>query len=205
MSVIIDYFYSLASPFTYLGGPRLTEIARKHQATIVHKPIKMVDVLAAAGGVPLAKRSQQRQAYRLQELTRIPRKLGMPLTLHPAYFPVDDSLAAHLVLAAQAAEGPGSQIDDLSHAFLRAVWAEDRNIADPDTCRTILSDNDFDADALMAAAPAEAEARGETTDEAIDRGVFGAPTYMIGEQMFWGQDRLDYLEDAVLNARKHLS
>lgn len=196
MPATIDYFYTLISPFTYLGGPRLAEVAARTGATVVHKPVKMGEVFAASGGLPLGQRPPQRRAYRLMELRRISRRAGLPLTLEPRFFPVDDTLAAHAVIAAQRA---GHGVDALAQAFLRAVWAEERDISDAATVRAIVAAEGLDADVVLdAAGTAEVAAiRDANTREAIDRGVFGAPTYALGDELFWGQDRLDYLEEAL--------
>lgn len=196
MPAIIDYFYMLGSPFTYLGGPQLAEIAARTGATVVHKPVNMGELLAFAGGLPLAQRPPQRKAYRMMELRRIRRRTGLPLTLEPRFFPVDDTLAAHAVIAAQSA---GHPVDALAQAFLRAVWAEERDISDAETVRAIVTAEGLDAQVILdAAGTAEMAAiREANTREAMDRGVFGAPTYALGDELFWGQDRLDYLEEAL--------
>lgn len=196
MSPVIDYYCALISPFTYLGGPGLAAIAKRTGATIIYKPFSIGEVFKASGGLPLGQRPKQRQDYRLTELTRISRRNNLPLNLHPAFFPADDTMAARMVIAAQlAGQDPGG----LAQAILRACWAEDRNIADPATLQAIATAEGFDAAALMAAANSSQTAtiRANNTQEAIERGVFGAPTYVFNGELFWGQDRLEYLEDAI--------
>jgi carboxymethylenebutenolidase len=197
MSITIEYFYAPLSPFTYLGGPGLYDIAAKHGATIIHKPFKILDVITAGGGAPLPQRPKCRQDYRLQELARIPRKVGLPLTIKPAFFPVDDSLAARMILALQQEQGPRDAVNALAQAFLRAVWAEEKNIADADTCHAIATAQGLDASALITAAAEQASTRDDNTRDAIERGIFGAPSYVLGKEIFWGQDRLEYLDDAI--------
>ncbi|MEM6623269.1 MAG: 2-hydroxychromene-2-carboxylate isomerase [Pseudomonadota bacterium] len=183
----IDYFYSLGSPFTYLAGSRLEEIAAKHGATITYKPCDMAYVFGQTGGLPPAKRHPSRQAYRLQELRRLPEAAGMPLNIHPKFWPVDAKPASLAVIAAGAT---GTDMGALSRAFLKAVWADERDIADPGTIAEIC--------AAHGANPGDTGAAGATwaanTAEALDRGVFGAPFYIVGDERFWGQDRLDYLD-----------
>jgi 2-hydroxychromene-2-carboxylate isomerase len=197
MTATIDYFYAPVSPFSYLGGPGLAAIAAKHGATVIHKPFKILEVISAGGGLPLPQRPKCRQDYRLQELARLPRRIGLPLNIKPAYFPVDDTLPATMIIALQDAQGPGKAVDDLAQAFLRAVWVEEKNISDPETCRAIASAQGLDADGLITAAPSFAAQREANTAEAIARGVFGAPSSVLGDEIFWGQDRLDYLDDAL--------
>ncbi len=196
MPPVIDYYYSLISPFTYLGHARLLDVAARHGARVVHKPVRLPQVFAETGGVPVAQRAPQRQAYRLAELARWREHLGVPLVLQPAHFPTDESLAARVVIAAQRA---GLVCDDLALGFLRAVWAEERDIADPGTVRAVVEAAGLDPERLLAdAARPEAQAAWEdNTREAIARGVFGAPTYAVGDRLFWGQDRLDFVERAL--------
>ncbi|MFQ5785708.1 MAG: 2-hydroxychromene-2-carboxylate isomerase [Alphaproteobacteria bacterium] len=199
MNKVIDYYYSLISPWTYLGGPRFGRIAAETGAAINFKPVDLGRIFPVSGGLPLAKRASQRQAYRLLELKRWRDFLIMPLNPEPRHFPADERLAARMVIAARRAGGGEGR---LSNAILRAVWAEERDIADADTLRTIADENEMDGAALLAAAEAKpvAEEYAANTAEAIDRGVFGAPSYVYRDELFWGQDRLDFLERAL---KKH--
>lgn len=190
----IDYYFSPMSPFAYLGTPRLMALAARHGCAVRCKPVRMADIFAATGGVPLAQRPEARKAYRLLELTRISRRHGMPLTLHPAFFPCDDTLAAGVIVAAEQA---GADALAVSLALGRGLWAEERNIADPAEVRDLLVAAGLEADALLAAAAEAEPQRIANTAEALAAGVFGAPTYVWKGELFWGQDRLDYLEDAV--------
>jgi 2-hydroxychromene-2-carboxylate isomerase len=194
----VDYFFSLASPFTYLGHERFEALALRYGARVRYKPADIGKVFAATGGLPVKQRSPQRQAYRMMELRRWRDFLKIPLTLEPKFFPVPDALSARVVIAAQ---GAGWHPGQLILGFLRAVWAEERDIAASETVRAIVAESGLDAEALLAAAEApEAEAeRQANTEEAIRRGVFGAPTWIIGDEVFWGQDRLDFVERALGN------
>ncbi len=199
MTKTIDYYYSLVSPWAYLGGVRLEETARRHGAAIHHKPVNLQEVFPVSGGLPLAKRAPQRQAYRLAELERWRDFLGMPLNLHPQHFPAADWPAAGIVIAARQGD---QDCGKLSNAILKAVWVEERNIADTETLRTIADENGMDGNALLEAAasdPVGAEYKANT-EEAIARGVFGSPTYVFQDQLFWGQDRLDFLDRALARA-----
>jgi len=196
MGKIVTVYYALSSPWTYLGWARFREIAERTGASVDHRPIKVHEVFAASGGLPLAQRPKQRQAYRLQELRRWRDHLGLPLNLQPRHFPVDDQLAARVVIAHGQR---GGDVSRLGEAMMRAVWVEERDIADPATLGAIAAEQGADGDALLAAARApEVEAHYEVnTHAAIEQGVFGVPTFVIGDELFWGQDRLDFVERAL--------
>lgn len=197
MEKLIDYYLTPISPYVYLGHERFAAIARRHGATVAVKPINLGLVFPVSGGVPLSKRAPQRQAYRLVELKRWSRFLGVPLNLHPAHFPVSAELASHFILA--ALERSTDAALDLAFAIGRALWAEDRNIADLATLKAIAATCGGDAAALAARADAPdiATRYAVLTQEAIDRGIFGAPTYVYAGELFWGQDRLDFLDRAL--------
>lgn len=193
MSATIDYYFSLISPWTYLGGERLAEIARKHKAEVRVRPVDYGTIFPQTGGLPLGKRAPARQAYRLVELERWREVLGLPLNLHPAYFPAPEKLAARLVIAGERC---GADPLKLSQAILRGVWAEERNIADATELKAIADAAGFHGDTLMAEAikPETEELYARYTQEALAAGVFGAPSYVVDGELFWGQDRLDLLE-----------
>jgi 2-hydroxychromene-2-carboxylate isomerase len=197
MDKLIDYYMTPISPYVYLGHERFVAIARRHGATIAVKPINLGLVFPVSGGVPLSKRAPQRQAYRLVELTRWSRYLQVPLNLHPAHFPVSADLASRFLLA--ALERSTDAALDLALAFSRAVWTQDRDIADPATVHSLAAASGGDAATLAARAeaPDTATRYAALTQEAIDRGIFGAPTYVYAGELFWGQDRLDFLDRAL--------
>lgn len=188
----IDYFLSPISSFSYLAGLDLEAIAARRAARIRYKPIDLLRVFRETGA-PLPKdRHPSRQKYRLQDLARVARARGMPMNLAPAHWPTNAIPAAAAIASAEAA-GTGD-VGALVHAFLRAVWVEDRNIADDAVVRDVLAASGFDpsiADRGMLAAVETVE---RNTDEAIRLGVFGAPSYVVGEEVFWGQDRLALLD-----------
>jgi 2-hydroxychromene-2-carboxylate isomerase len=193
---MIDYYLTLISPWTYLGHERFTAMAAAHGAAVTIRPVNFGIVFPATGGLPLPKRAPARQAYRLQELQRWRDHHGIPLNLHPAHFPTDETTAAAMAIAARES---GLDAMALAGACLRAVWAEERDIADRDTLLEIAGGLGLDGAALMAEADTgKYQAMREAdSHEAIERGVFGAPTYVVGDQVFWGQDRLDFLERAL--------
>lgn len=196
MSKHIDYYFSLISPFAYLGSARLEEIVRKQRAEVRVMPVNYGAIFPKTGGLPVAKRAPERQAYRLVELERWRDHLDMPLNLRPKFFPAPEQLAACLVIAAGKAGGDPLR---LAHAILRAVWAEDRDIADADTLQAIARETGHDDPNLMAAAadPGTQSAYEAQTEKALARGVFGAPTYVVDGTLFWGQDRLDFVDRAL--------
>jgi 2-hydroxychromene-2-carboxylate isomerase len=195
MPKTIDYYLSPMSPWTYLGHERFAALARKYGAAIDVKPVDYGKIFPASGGLPLAKRAPQRQKYRLVELARWREALGLPLTLQPKYFPYDTSLASHLLVATRKRDGEAPAMK-LAGALLRATWTEERNMADAAQLAAVLTEQGLDAAALLALAnSAETAAEYELlTQEAIERDVFGAPTYVLDGELFWGQDRLDLLE-----------
>jgi 2-hydroxychromene-2-carboxylate isomerase len=188
----IDYFMAPMSPFTYLAGQRLETIAARRGATIRYRPLDAPKLFPRTGGQVLAERHESRRAYRLQELRRWSAVIGLPLTLTPPFFPVNPAPASYAILAAQRVGG--GDLAGLVHGFPRAVWAEGRDIADSDTVADILRAHGFDpgvADRHMLAA---AEEYAANLEEAVSRGVFGVPFYIVGDERFWGQDRLDHLD-----------
>ena len=192
----IDYYDSMSSPWTYLGHLRFEELCRRFGLTINHKPMDLLKVWSVSGGLPLRERAKQRQAYRHQELRSWREFLGIPCNLEPAFHPVADRRACYLVIAAMR---QGLDWSRLSYALLRAVWVEERNIADHATLTAIAGENGMDGKALLAATEDEA-VKAEyqaNTDEALKLGVFGAPWYVIDGEPFWGQDRLDFVERAL--------
>lgn len=196
MAKVVDYYLSLISPFAYLGSAQLEKIAARRGAEVRVKPVDLPAIFPKTGGLALAKRAPARQAYRLVELKRWSAYRGLPLNLHPKHFPAPEGRAAGLVIA--AGQGGGDPLR-LAHAILRAVWAEERDIAEEATLEEIARDTGHDARALLARA-GEAKVRAAyeaLTEEALARGVFGAPTYVFNDELFWGQDRLDFLDRAL--------
>jgi len=189
----IDYYFATISPWTYLGHARLADLVAQHHATVHVKPMNLGDVFPVSGGLPLSKRAPQRQAYRLVELERYSRFLDVPLNLHPKFFPANGDLAAKWIIAAN--EVSGAQAMALTGAVGRALWHEERDVADPETLAIVAHGIGLDAQSLSDRASTDtiAERYAANTKEAIDRGVFGAPTYVVDGEIFWGQDRLDFV------------
>lgn len=198
MSKTIEYFLAPQSPYAYLGHDRFVTIAKKSQATVLLKPFDIVKIFSLSGGVPVSQRPAQRQAYRLVELQRWSTFLGKALNLHPQFFPVSGEAGSKLIIAAQQIYGTGQALE-LAGALGSAVWAQEKNIADPDTLITIASDHGLDGAKLLAAIDTAAVIHSfhQNTEEAIAAQVFGVPWYRIDGVDFWGQDRLDFVERAL--------
>lgn len=189
----VDYFFATISPFTYIAGNRLEGIAARHGATITYKPVDIGGLFARTGGVAVPDRHPSRQEMRLQEIRRQAKKHGMPINLRPAYFPANGAPAAYAIIAAQKAGG--GDLGALVHSFPRAVWAEEKNIADDEVIRACLAAAGFDPALADSGLLAGAETYAANLEEAVSRGVFGAPFYITdGDERFWGQDRLEDLD-----------
>ncbi|TCO73296.1 2-hydroxychromene-2-carboxylate isomerase [Rhodovulum euryhalinum] len=189
----IDYFFSVISPFSYLAGTRLEEIAARHGATITYKPLDVIALFGRTGGVPPSERPECRQAYRLQEIRRQAARRGMPVVLKPAHFPANPAPASYAIIAAQKVGG--GDLGALVHGLMRACWAEDRDVAEDAVIRDCLAAAGFDPALADKGLLAGAETYAATLEEAAARGVFGAPFYITnGDERFWGQDRLEDLD-----------
>jgi len=200
--VELSCYYSLSSPWAYLGGPRLTQIVQRHQVRLVLKPYDFQDVAPRNGGIPLRTRPDARRSYHALELDRWRQHLGMPLNLEPRFYPQDgrppgwNKPAGWMVIAAQAR---GLDAPRLSHALLRALWAEERDTSNADVRRAIADENGLPGEELVAAersAPVQKLYKAYS-EEAERAGVFGAPTYVLEGERFWGQDRLEFLDRAL--------
>ncbi|MDB5754386.1 MAG: 2-hydroxychromene-2-carboxylate isomerase [Massilia sp.] len=198
MSKTIQYFLAPHSPWTYLGHERFVALAKAAGAQVELKPFDLGKVFGVSGGLPLAKRAPQRQAYRLLELARWSGQLGLPMNPQPKFFPIPPDAAARLIIAARTSLGADAALE-LAGAVMRGLWAEDRNISDDDTLAQIASGCGFDGRMLVKSAQtAGVQAQYErNTDEAMAASVFGAPWYVVDGESFWGQDRLDFVERAL--------
>jgi 2-hydroxychromene-2-carboxylate isomerase len=195
-------YYSLSSPWAYFGGPKLQDIVRRHRVKLILKPYDFQEVVPRTGGVPLRTRPEPRRTYHAEELDRWRKYLGMPLNLQPKHYPQDgkpdgwNKAPGWMVIAAQER---GLDAPLLSHALLRALWAEERKTSDPAVRVAIADENGLPGKALLAE---------ETSDkvqklyqlysqEAERLGIFGAPTFVLDGVRYWGQDRLDFVDRAL--------
>jgi len=198
MSKQVDYYHFLISPWSYLAIQQFNKLKQKHGLTVRYKPINVMQTFDNMGGLPPGKRHPSRQRFRMDELKRWQAHLNVPLNLTPKHFPADQTLAAQMVFAAGGADG-NAQAGLLSDAILTAVWAEEKDIADEATLLALAKQCELDGDALLAKAQQDdiAKLYASTTEEAHAADVFGSPTYKVGDELFWGQDRLDFLDRAL--------
>ena len=198
MSHSVDYYFAPQSPWAYLGHQRLADIVQRTGATVRVMPIDLGGkVFPISGGLPLGQRAPQRLAYRLVELQRFSQHLNVSLNLKPKYFPVGGDDAARLIIAADIAQGAAAAMA-IAGAILAACWAQDRNMADDKVLAELLSEQGLPAQLMDASRSQAVQERYEAcTQAAIDAGVFGAPSYGVDGELFWGQDRLDFVERAL--------
>ncbi|MGN0934451.1 2-hydroxychromene-2-carboxylate isomerase [Falsigemmobacter intermedius] len=187
----IDYYFSPLSPWCYLAGTRLEDLAGRHGAGVRYIPVDPSALFARTGGKMLAERHPSRQDYRLQDLRRTAARENLPLTLHPAHFPTNPAPASYAIIAAAKA---GGDVGGLVQSFLRACWAEERNIAEDEVIRDLLARHGFDPGLADKGLWTGAEVYERNLEQAVNAGVFGFPFYIVGEEKFWGQDRLADLE-----------
>ncbi|WP_457646856.1 DsbA family protein [Profundibacter sp.] len=189
----IDYYFATVSPYTYLAGTALEEIAARHGVTIKYKPLDIVALFARTGGIHPKERHVSRQEYRLQDLQRRAAKAGLPLNLKPAFWPANTAPSSYAIIAAQNAGG--GDLGALVHSITAACWAEDKNIADDDVIRGCLSAAGFDPELVNSGMLEGAETYARNLEDAVSAGAFGAPFYITDtDQRFWGQDRLEDLD-----------
>lgn len=195
----IDYFFWMNSDWAYLGADRLEQIAAKYQLKIRYMPVDLPDVYRRTGGQLLGNRAPERQVYRIVELNRWCKKLGIHVNPMPKFMCPNADAASRIVIAA---DRMGLSIVSLYKAILRAEWCDDRDISDREELKRILAEEGLDADRLLLAADVpEIEALYRRfTDDAVEAGVFGSPSYVFNNELFWGQDRLDMLEEAITSS-----
>jgi len=194
----IEYFYSGHSAFAYLGSARFMEIARAAGRSITHKPIDLLRVMVESGAGSTRKRGDRHRAYYFgREIERWAEWRGAPVvTGIPTYHQNDTALCNGMLIAGIE---QGHDIDRLAHRMLESHWKEDSDLADRDTLAGLARAVDLDPEPLLDAAlsPEIAAIYLANTEEAISRSVFGSPTYFVDGDMFYGQDRLEFVERAL--------
>ncbi|WP_294624252.1 2-hydroxychromene-2-carboxylate isomerase [uncultured Roseovarius sp.] len=189
----IEYYFSTLSPYAYLAGARLEEIAARHGAAVTYKPLDIMQLFARTGGVAPKDRHPARMAYRAQELPRQAKKLQMPLNLQPAHWPTNAAPSSYAIIAAQNAGG--GDLGALVHGVLRACWAEERDIAEDAVIKDCLERAGCDPGLADSGLLSGAETYAANLEDAVAANVFGAPFYVVDSgQSFWGQDRLEDLD-----------
>ena len=191
----VDYYFTPQSPWTYLGHERFAQIARAADAQVRVLPVDLGGkVFPVSGGLPVGQRAPQRQAYRLLELQRYSDYLRAPINVKPAYFPVSGDESARLIIAVDLHDGSDAAMK-ISGAVFSAVWVRERHIADEKVLAELLAECGLDPARLEQSHSQAVQERYEAnTQQAIDAGVFGAPSYVVDGEIFWGQDRLDFVE-----------
>ena len=190
----IDYYYTLMSPWAYFGAPRFYALQKKYSFTINHFPLDIMKLFPLSGGEPLGKRADQRKAYRMMELKRWQKKLNMPINFTPKYFPPTDvTRASSMILSLKDAE----QQNDLSFFLLKYVWVEEKDIGNEDNLREVCNNLKLNFNKLMKKSDEKLEFYHSLAEKAAKLNVFGSPTYVIEKEIFWGQDRLDLLEEYI--------
>ena len=188
----IDYYFATISPFTYLSGTQLEAVAKKHDATITYKPLDIMGLFGRTGGISPKDRHPNRQAYRLQDMRRRAIVAGLPLNLKPAFWPTNPALSSYMIIAAQAV---GGDVGKLVNTITRNCWADEKNIAEDYVIRACLSEAGFDPSLADSGLLNGAETYSANLEEAVAKGVFGAPFFITDtDERFWGQDRLDDLD-----------
>ena len=196
----IDYYFATLSPYTYLAGKRFEEVAQRHGASVHYKPVDIMALFARTGGVSPKDRHISRVEYRAQELTRAAKKLGTPFHLKPAHWPTNAAPSSYAVIAAQ--EAGGGDLGALVYAYVRSVFADQKNIADDDVVKACLEEAGFDPALADSGLLTGAETYARNLEDAVNAGAFGAPFYVVNktDQRFWGQDRIEDL-DAHLSGK----
>lgn len=192
----IEYYFWINSDWAYLGADRLEQIAQRHGATILYRPVDLPHVYSRTGGVVLEKRAKERQGYRIAELKRWCRRLNIHVNPTPRYMCPNGDLASCMVIAA---DEEGLPVAALYKEILAAEWCKDLDISNPDTLLAVAEELGMDGKRLLERAkePAIIAKYREYTEQAIAAGVFGSPSYVYRGELFWGQDRLDFLEEAL--------
>ncbi|MBO1040904.1 2-hydroxychromene-2-carboxylate isomerase [Brucella pituitosa] len=189
----VYYYHALSSPWAYLGWPEFKALIEKHDLDVVVRPTRIVP---SNGGVPLRTRPQPRQDYHAVELDRWRKRLNMPLVLKPKYYPTNNEFSARMVIAADKLSLPSLE---LSHALLRALWSEEKDVTDPAVRIAVANSLGLDGEKLqkMEDEPEIMQAWLNSHEEATQRGVFGTPTWIYKDVLYWGQDRLNFLDEAL--------
>lgn len=200
MSRHIDYYFSLQSPWAYIGHAMFSDLARRHGARVSYKPVVLVDLFADTGGLPLKQRHPVRQRYRMLELQRWRARRGLDFHLQPKHWPFNSRLADGMVIAVAAS---GADPDAFLRKAYAAVWEEERNLADATTLAALADEAGLPGAELVKRAASDdiAAIYRQNRQDALDADVFGSPAYVLDGEVFWGQDRIELLDDALSSGR----
>lgn len=201
----IEYYFSFISLWSYIGSRRFQTMVQERNTRVIYKPVDLMHVFSVSGGLPVKQRSLQRQSYRLVEMERWTKLRGIPIVPQPKFYPADPSLAHRVLLAAIREVGDDSEaVREFVHKGLEAVWAKELNIADPETIIALADESGLDGWRLLEEAKADgelAEQEKSLTQEAVARQYFGAPLYSYRGEPFWGQDRIEMLDEVLKSGR----
>ena len=193
---MIDYYFHSPSPWAYLAGPRFNQLIKSKNLKVKWKPIDLPAIFKITGQKMVKDRAPQVQINRLNELRRWGEFLKMPINVEPKYFPPDGSPANELIIAAIILE---KDVSYIVHNLMEAVWVKDKDIANVDVLIEIANNSGYEGEKLydLSSKPEVKKILKENTDEAIENNIFGVPTWIYNNELFWGQDRLDFLERAI--------
>ena len=196
----IEYYLSVVSPWSYLGHRRFCDIAREYSAEIQYLPIDSSILFSKTGGLALKDRSSQRKRYRMQELQRWRSRLKLELNLEPQFFPTDSNLASCVIIGAIEA---GLNVTELVYELVRSVWVREEDVSETSVVVGAIERSGISPDDLLATIRNSKvqDILVQNSEQAVGKGVFGVPSYVVGEEVFWGQDRLEFL-DAFLSDQK---
>ena len=201
MSRTVDYYFTLASPWAYLGHKPFLDIARQHGVTIKYRPVDLGEVFPHTGGLPLPKRHPARQKYRILELQRWREARGVPLKITPKHWPFPAATANRTIVAiAQSGKDPGAYTQ---RAF-EGVWARDEDLSQDATLVSLLNECGHDGAKTLEAAKSDTVGAiyAKSAEDAVAGNIIGSPCYVLDGEVFWGQDRLALLESALKSGRK---
>ncbi|MFG1480204.1 2-hydroxychromene-2-carboxylate isomerase [Xanthobacter sp. V4C-4] len=196
----IDYYFSTISPWSFIGHAPFMAVAARHGAEVAYHPVSLGPVFAETGGLPLGQRAPQRQRYRILELQRWRVKRGIDFHIHPAFWPFDPTLADQTVIAALQS---GYRVDSLLPALFAAAWQLQQNLGDPAIIAAAADAAGLPGAELLDAATGETAIAAylDNRAKAVAADVFGAPAYVLDGEVFWGQDRIELLDDALASGR----
>lgn len=196
----IDYYFSLSSPWAYIGHKLFREVVATHGPRVNHKPVVLVDLFSETGGLPLVKRHPVRQRYRMLELQRWRDKRGLKFHFQPKHVPFNARLADGLVIAAIEA---GHDPDPFLRRAFAAVWEEELDLADAATLIRLAGDCGLPGQALVERSATDeiSQKYEQNRQDALSADVFGSPAYVLDGEVFWGQDRIELLADALKSGR----
>ena len=198
MTNTLDYYFATPSPWAYLATPRIIKLKDKYNLEVNWKPADLMEIFSIHGVANVKDRPKPVQINRLTELGRWSKFLNIPLTIQPKYFPVDPNLSHKVIILAQK---NNISVENLIFSFQKAVWADEKDISDENTIIEICKSNNFDSSSIIEDANSEdiiSEYK-NNTEEALSKNVWGSPTFIYNNELFWGQDRIDFLERAIQN------